>query len=227
MIGASPGVNHVRLTLDAGGREADIHPMYDLMSDSEHVERATAIQWNYTGEELGILHYVEGDADAFAAVVAEVPQVVEFELTRAGEGAFYAYVSDELTPEAALLFEVLAAGTAVVVPPVVYEPDGTVSFSVFGPAGDVETAIDLVPDFVDVDVREVGGMAGLPGLHETVLSERQRRAVRAGLELGYYDVPRTASHEDVATAIDCAPSTAAEHLRKAESKLLHSVLGAP
>jgi predicted DNA binding protein len=28
----------------------------------------------------------------------------------------------------------------------------------------------------------------------------------------------------VADAIDCAPSTAAEHLRKAESKLLRSVL---
>lgn len=218
-------MKHVRLTFDAGGREADIHPMYDLMSNSGHVERATALQWNYTGEELGILHYVEGDADAFAAVVADVPQVVDFELTRAGEDAFYAYVSDELTPEARAMFEVLAAGTSIVVPPVVYEADGTVSLSVFGPGGDIETAIDFAPDFVDVGVRDVGGMSRLPGLHETVLSDRQRRAVHAGLELGYYDVPRTASHEDVAAAIDCAPSTAAEHLRKAESKLLHAVLG--
>lgn len=217
-------MNHVRLTLDAGGREADIHPMYGLMADSEHVERGTALQWNYTGEELGILHHVEGDADGFAAAVDGVPQVVDFELIRAGEGAFYAYVSDELTPEAAGMFEVLAAGTAVVVPPVVYEPDGTVSFSAFGPAADIESAIEIAPDFVDVDVRRVGGMAGLPGLHETALSDRQRQAVRAGLELGYYEVPREASHEDVAAAIDCAPSTAAEHLRKAESKLLHSVL---
>ena len=220
-------MNHLRLTLDAGGREADIHPMYGLMSDSAHVERATALQWNYTGEELGILHHVEGDAEGFAAAVAEVPQVVDFELTRAGEGSFYAYLSDRLTPEAAGMFEVLAAGTAVVVPPVVFEPDGTVSFSVFGPAADLETALDLTPEFVEVEVRRVGGMAGLPGLHETVLSDRQRQAVRAGLELGYYGVPREASHEDVATAIDCAPSTAAEHLRKAESKLLHSVLEAP
>lgn len=217
-------MKHVRLTLDAGGREADIHPMFALMSDSDHVERSTALQWNFTGDELGILHYVEGDADGFAAVVADVPEVVDFELTRASDGAFYAYISDELTPEARAMFEVLATGTAVVVPPVVYERDGTVSLSVFGPGEDIETAFDLVPDFVDVGVREVGGMAGLPGLHETALSDRQRRAVRAGLERGYYDVPRTASHEDVAAAIDCAPSTAAEHLRKAESKLLHSVL---
>lgn len=219
------GMQHVRLTLDAGGREADIHPMYDLLSNADCVEQATALQWNFTGEELGIMHHVEGDADRFAAAVEGVPQVVGYEPSRTGEGEFYAYVRDELTPAAREMFEVLAAGTAVVVPPVAYEPDGTVSFSAFGPAGEIDAAVELVPDFIGVGVRKVGGMSGLPGLRAAVLSDRQREAARTGLELGYYEVPRTASHEDVAAAMGCAPSTAAEHLRKAESKLLDAVLG--
>mgnify|MGYP002276742734 CR=1 FL=1 len=56
------------------------------------------------------------------------------------------------------------------------------------------------------------------------LTDRQREAVEAGLDLGYYDVPRTTDHEAVADALGCAPSTAAEHLRKAESKLLRAVV---
>jgi hypothetical protein len=217
-------MEHVRLTLDGGGREADVHPMYGLLSDSEDVERATAVQWNYTGQELGIMHHVVGNAAAFERAVEEIPQVVEYELARTAKGAFYAYVRDELTAEARALFEAVATRPTVVVPPVVWEADGTVALSAFGPGAEIQATLGLVPEFLDVAVREVGGMAGLPGLHETVLSTRQREAVRAGLRLGYYEVPREVSHEAVAGALGCAPSTAAEHLRKAESKLLDSVV---
>jgi hypothetical protein len=40
----------------------------------------------------------------------------------------------------------------------------------------------------------------------------------------YYDSPRRATGEDVAAVMDCAPSTAAKHLRKAESKLVTGLL---
>lgn len=68
-------------------------------------------------------------------------------------------------------------------------------------------------------------MFSTPEVSGATLSDRQREAVEAGLALGYYEVPREASHEDVAEAIDCAPSTAAEHRRKAEAKLLRSTVG--
>lgn len=170
------------------------------------------------------MHHVEGDIAGFEAVVERVSEVVDYELTRASDDAFYAYIRDELTPESQAIFEAVATRPVVVVPPVVYESDGTVSLSAFGSGAEIQAAFDLLPDFLDIGVREVGGMDGLPGFHETILSARQQEAIRAGLRLGYYEVPREASHEDVAVAIDCAPSTAAEHLRKAESKLLSSVL---
>ncbi len=68
-------------------------------------------------------------------------------------------------------------------PPIEYHQNGTVTFSLFGPA----------------------------------------EYIQAALSLGYYGVPRTASHEDVAEELDCAPSTAAEHLRKAEATVIETV----
>ncbi len=51
------------------------------------------------------------------------------------------------------------------------------------------------------------------------LSARQREAARVALAVGYFDTPRGATIEDVANELDCATSTAAEHLQKAESRV--------
>lgn len=217
-------MKHVRLAITANGREAAIHPMYGVLTSAAFVERSTALQWNATGEELGILHHVVGDIDAFESAAREIEQVIDFELEPAGEGAFYAYIHDELTPASRAMFDHVSYGGLVVVPPMVYHEDGHVSISAFGPADVIQAAIDSLPDTIEVTVRAVGGLTGLPQVTESYLSDRQQAALSAAFELGYYDVPRTASQDDVATELDCAPSTAAEHLRKAEKKVVESVL---
>lgn len=56
------------------------------------------------------------------------------------------------------------------------------------------------------------------------LTSRQREVVETAHELGYYDVPRAASTETVADALDLDPSTVAEHLQRAERNLLDAHL---
>jgi ribosome-associated translation inhibitor RaiA len=218
-------MKHVRVRITAGGREAEIHPMYDLWTNAPSIERATALQWNFTGDALGILHYAVGDADAFEAAVEGIPEVLGYDIARAGEDAFYVYVRDATTDALSDLFDPITRGGLVVVPPIRYHEDETVTFSLFGPDDEIGAAIETVPSPVDVTIEEIGGLAATAATVETRLSERQRETIETAVELGYYEVPREASHEDVATAIDCAPSTAAEHLRKAESKLVTSIVG--
>jgi hypothetical protein len=217
-------MKHVRVRITARGREDEIHPMYDVMMNAPFVDRGTALQWNFTGDALGILHYIEGDADAYAAAAAEVSEVLGFDIVEAGEDAFYAYIRDATTDALQDLFGPITTGGLVVVPPIVYHEDGTVTMSLFGPTDEMQDAIDAVPHSIDVTIEEVGGLAATRPAVEARLSDRQRDAIVAALELGYYEIPRKVSHEEVAEAIDCAPSTAAEHLRKAESKVLRDVL---
>lgn len=198
--------------------------MYDLLVNAPFVERATALQWNYTGEAFAVLHYVEGEMAAFDAAVADVDPVVEYELVAAGEGAFYAYVHDETTAPFRALFDPISSGGLVVVPPVVYRTDGQVEMSAFGPSDLLQSAVDAARSPIELTLEQVGGLTAAAPTAEARLSERQRAALEAGLELGYYDVPRSASQADVAAALDCAPSTVAEHLRKGEATLLRSVL---
>ena len=218
-------MKHVRIRITAGGREAEIHPMYDLWTNAPFIERATALQWNFTGDALGILHYAVGDVDAFEAAVEAIPEVIGYEVVRAGEDAFYVYIRDATTDALGDLFGPITRGGLVVVPPIRYHEDGTVTFSLFGPDEEIGAAIETVPSPVDVTIEEVGGLAATTAAVETHLSDRQQEAIEAAVELGYYEIPREASHTEVAEALDCAPSTAAEHLRKAESKVLSSMFG--
>ena len=64
------------------------------------------------------------------------------------------------------------------------------------------------------------------GSSQTVdcLTDRQREVVETAHEMGYYDVPRTASSEAVAEEVGLDPSTVAEHLQRAERNLMDRVL---
>lgn len=86
--------------------------------------------------------------------------------------------------------------------------------------------MERLPPFVDVEIDEIGSYDGGPDTPTAKLSERQREAVLAALELGYYDTPRRATHEEVAEVIRVAPSTASEHLQKAEAELVRATMAA-
>jgi len=84
---------------------------------------------------------------------------------------------------------------------------------------------EFASEAVDVEVHAVGKQGvDIADTPADVLSDRQREAVLAALELGYHDQPRGATHEDVAATLDAAPSTASEHLRKAEAKLVRGAM---
>lgn len=215
-------MKHVRLTMRAP--DGAIHPVFDMLTRSAHVERVTGLHWNVSGDRLGILHYVEGDPDEYAAELDAIPSVLDYELLPTDDGAFYAYHRCTLDDAARDLWETVTGGTLLVVPPVEFGCDGAATFSVYGPDEELQAAIDGFPEPIGVEIDAIGTMAGAPQVTAATLSDRQREAVEAALSLGYYEIPREVGHEDVAEEIGCAPSTAAEHLRKAESKLVRSSL---
>jgi DNA-binding CsgD family transcriptional regulator len=215
-------MKHVRVRLTAHGRERDVHPMYGVLTKAQFVERATALQWNYTGDALGILHYVVGDPEALEAAMQEIPEVVGYELAPVTDRSCYVYVRDATTGPLRDLFAPVTTGGILVVPPVEYQPDGTVAFSMFGPDEELQEAVTSVPDPVEVTIEAVGGLADTTVTVEAALTDRQREIVKTAVAMGYYDVPRTTSQEEIASELDAAPSTIAEHLRKAESRMIRT-----
>ena len=56
------------------------------------------------------------------------------------------------------------------------------------------------------------------------LTEKQRRVMSAAYKLGYYDLPRKVSSRELAAQLNISEPTLVRHRRKAEKRLLYSVL---
>jgi len=219
-------MHHVRVTLTARGREAAVHPMYDLLANGDPVDRATALQWNVGSETAAtFLHYVEGDLAAFEARLSAIDAVRDYDLEPAGDRAFYAYVTSRPTEAFMAVVRPFLAGEVVAVPPIRYHEDGRLTLSVFGPSEEIQAGLETLPAPLEFTVEAVGGLAAVPAAADAGERDRQREAVETAVALGYYAVPREAGHEAVADEMGCAPSTAAEHLRKAEATVLRGAVG--
>jgi predicted DNA binding protein len=56
------------------------------------------------------------------------------------------------------------------------------------------------------------------------LTEKQRETLIAAYKLGYYDIPRKITSEQLAKKLGLVDSTVVEHLRKAEKRLMAQIL---
>ena len=71
------------------------------------------------------------------------------------------------------------------------------------------------------------GLTSIDAKGESLLSKltsRQRQMLLTGYALGYYDVPRRISSDDLSRHLNVDKSTIVEHLRKAERKLIGSII---
>lgn len=85
---------------------------------------------------------------------------------------------------------------------------------------DLRTMIEALRELGTVRLGSLVEMTGPPD----VISDRQHEAVTTAIELGYFEWPRDADSEALADALGVTHSTALEHLRKGERKLLERAL---
>ena len=72
-------------------------------------------------------------------------------------------------------------------------------------------------------LQKLGAYRGRPDPVDS-LTDRQREVIQLAHEMGYYEVPRPVSTEDVAAELELDPSTVSEHLQRAERNLLSELL---
>ncbi len=89
---------------------------------------------------------------------------------------------------------------------------------------DIEQAGNDVELVRDISLSEVSGRTqlSLSRIAEDI-TERQREVLLAAVNLGYYGPNSSASIKDIAQSIGIAPTTAWEHLARAEQKVMTGV----
>jgi len=198
--------------------------MHTFLMEREAARLAQLWNWVTTDEGDLLLFRVVGDLDPYAAALAEVPFVADFETARIDEESFYVYVEYETRPADDAFREPFVDRRVLTMPPIEFDDEGLTHVEVVGRAGDVQAVVDGFPPAFEVRVDEIGSHDRGATAPAATLTDRQREAVAVAVDLGYFDVPRTASVEAVARELDCAPSTASDHLRKAQARLARRVV---
>ncbi|WP_339105272.1 helix-turn-helix domain-containing protein [Haloterrigena salinisoli] len=107
------------------------------------------------------------------------------------------------------------------------EPDVTDRGATLSLVGSRETISETVAEYeaagVSPDLRKFGTYDGRDHPLDE-LTDRQREAIGTAYEMGYYEVPRTVTSEDVAAELEVDSSTVAELLQRAERNLLEQHL---
>lgn len=215
-----------RLRVTIRPEESDLPLTFEAVTGADdRFARVDVVNWNVTTAPAAFLLRVRGDLDRFASVLERDGGVDEYELLPVTERESYCFLTGTGTTDARALWENFKRGSLMTVPPAEWNADGSYTFTVVGTDADVQAAVDRVPDDARVDVEAVGGRrVSRDGLVDR-LTDRQRRAADVATRAGYYAVPREATSEDVAEELGCAPSTAAEHLRKAEARIMAGLFG--
>jgi predicted DNA binding protein len=201
------------------------HPMHQHLVTQDSIQRAYLRHWNFSNpEQITSLFQIVGDVENgredYLAALESASTIRDYETTPIDDRSFYVYVREAADEHARRFRELLEDTDLLVVPPIEYGTDGEMLFEIAGESAELQTVVADLPDHLSISVNRIGEYDAYRESRETALTARQEAVLEVARERGYYDVPRRTSVREIADDLDCSKSTAANHLRKAEARLV-------
>ena len=172
------------------------------------------------------LYEIEGDIETVLGSMETNPETMYVEHLGTANGRHFVFHCGRPSEEIEALIGLLVEYRAMVMLPLRFDDQSGVTVDIIGAGDSLHELYRRFPADIrrHTTIEQVGDY--IPGQHGLLseLTERQREALAAAVEVGYYATPRTATAEDVAEVIGGASSTASEHLRKLEARVFRSLL---
>jgi predicted DNA binding protein len=204
--------------------DGTFHPVEEMIADNPDLRRGQVHHINLLSDDtVAALYEIEGEGGVLHDALKESSEVLSYDVIDVSEETYHVYVHVRQGEPVVDLLSIVDDRRLMVDTPMEFVEDG-VRATVIGEQSTLREALDDIPEGVDVDVRRVGEYSPQDDRVLANLTDRQREVLRVAARLGYYDVPRSATHDEVADSLGCAPSTASEHLRKIESKIVDVLL---
>ena len=194
-------------------------------SESFERDQVLEMDWLSDGTVVALYSVRGGSETDLAALLADSETVLHSDVFN-GDGPedHIAFVHLETESPVSELLSLVDRNGLLINRPISLAGDG-IEVYVTGAEGAIQTAMAELPDDIDLHIEHAASGPPTDRSVRSRLTDRQREAIEAAIELGYYRTPREATYEDIASRLDCAPSTANELLRRAESELVTSAFG--
>jgi predicted DNA binding protein len=211
-------MRYLRLTL-AGG----------VFSPSPAITRGAVLNMRLLRDGTSLeLDYIEGDIDALITELDDDPDCVQYEVCDRDGRQCYVYIHGRPEEQIRRLYELFGAYSLLIDLPIRFGGGTDVTVRIVGYEQGLYDAYQAFPEEIraHMTIEQVGTyLPDTPEMH-TILTPRQREVIEAAVAVGYYATPRTATATDVAERVGCARSTAAEHLRNSEARLMTALSSA-
>jgi len=213
------------LTIALSPAGGTFHPVEDIISENDELERGRVYQVNLLSDSSVVgLYGVEGEVETLRSSVEDSPYIVTHEVFETDDEN-HLYVHLEPGEPLVELLSIADDYRLILDTPIEFTGgEGKARATVMGEQEVLRDALEAVPENIDVSIEQVGEYTPEGNTIFSQLTDRQQEVLRVAVEEGYYDVPRSATHDEVADALGCAPSTASEHLRKIESKITQQLV---
>jgi DNA-binding CsgD family transcriptional regulator len=200
-----------------------LHPADKALTDEPSVTRRAISQVTLLDDGTAVMLYrLHGDLARAGALLEACPEVIDSDVTEGSEGLAYIHVDANETVES--LLRILQENEIVIDPPIDCLPDGAVRVTLVGRSAAIRRAVDAVPGHLTMTLESLGDYQPDSSQLVARLTDRQREILEAAVELGYYEVPRRATHDEIAAEVGLSAGTVGEHLRKVEGKVLSTLV---
>jgi predicted DNA binding protein len=212
------------LKLSLSPTERAVHPIDRFIGGYDAISREALLHVDARADGTTVLLYrVTGDGERFSEALDERPDIHDHETVDLAGNGYHVFVQADQTSRGNVLLDVAHEHALIIDTPLEFTDDG-LRATLVGTHENLRNALGAMPDAIDFSVDNAGTY--IPGNEDLLspLTERQLEVFETAVEEGYYDVPRRATHKDIADNLDCAPSTVDEHLRKAESRVVSGLI---
>lgn len=203
--------------------EGGLHPVDGALAEAPEVERRSISEVTLlTDGTVVLLYRLRGDLSEADGLLRTHDDVLDCSVVGDTEGLAYVHVVANDTAES--LLSILLETEIVMDPPAECLPDGGIRATIVGTPDAIRRAVDAIPDHLVLSLESIGDYHPQSSRPASRLTDRQREILEAAVDLGYYEVPRRTTHDEIATEVGLSAGTVGEHLRKVEGKVLSTVV---
>lgn len=173
-----------------------------------------------------IVYEVDGTPEAIhEAVDDDLDKIVEYTITEDREPLIFQvwfYPDDHLER----LLDVHQSFGVSVEFPITYvsQQPATIEIVETGPRDQLRGRIEDTREIADVDINYIHRYDPESEQAFRELTDRQQEVLQTAVELGYYQIPRETTHQEIADELGCSKSVVGQHLRRVEASLVDSVV---
>ncbi|MFQ3320647.1 MAG: putative DNA binding protein [Natronomonas sp.] len=204
-------------------REGGLHPVDERLAEEPNLTRELLHNISLLDDGTAItLFQLSGDADLASEIAEESDEVLDYQLSE-GDDHITIYTHFMPTQDIVDLLSLFREYELILDMPLEYTADGSLRAHIVGEEDVIREVIPKVPDGIGLNLEQISDYVPEEERLFSMLTERQQETLQAALDVGYYRVPREATHQDIADYLDRSDGTVGEHLRKIEAKVMAAI----